>query len=230
MILHIFKRPEVSEEQARRVAIRNFGEAGVVGVKIHVRRRRDRRDEIETGKANAGGISGERGARGLIEKTNVVRGMAWSVCHFDFAARDREDFSTCECVEVFRGHGEEFAEHPLNGITVKSSGALGKAGRISEMLCANFVDVNAKAGIFADKGSCRSGVIKMNVSEEDGGEVGGLQAAFRQSRAKSGKTCGGAAIHQNQFATAFEETGGDGFPNAEKVQVNDGRAGKRIRE
>jgi len=54
---------------------------------------------------------------------------------------------------------------------IKAAGTFEKAGRIDEVRKAAGVDVDLDARIFADEGAGGAGVIKMNVSEEDGVHV-----------------------------------------------------------
>lgn len=94
------------------------------------------------------------------------------------------------------------------------------------MFSADFVDANAQPGIFFDKRAGGSCVIEMNVGKKQRGDVGNCQSARREIFFENRKARGRAAINECEFAIAFEKVEADGFRAVEKVQVNNGSAGR----
>ena len=76
---------EVREKEPRRFALKDGGEGSVPDAEINVRRRSGGHDEGISLDAHARRIADKGDAFGLVEVTDVVRGMAGSVDHLDFA-------------------------------------------------------------------------------------------------------------------------------------------------
>ena len=71
----------------------DFGEAVVPRIEINIRRRSERGNEFEAGKAQAGRVTGECGSGGLVKIADVVRSVARRVSDFNFAARNANAFA-----------------------------------------------------------------------------------------------------------------------------------------
>lgn len=92
------------------------------------------------------------------------------------------------------------------------------------MFGADFVNVNAQLGIFFRKRAGGAGVIEVDVSDEQRGNVCEFQPTNGQVFSQHGKARRRAAINQREFAIAFKQIQADGFAAVEKVQINDGCA------
>ena len=84
-----------------------------------------------------------------------------------------------------------------------------------------FVNIDFEFGILANKRSRRACVIKMNVSEEQRGEIFWRDATLGELAAKSGEATRGTAINDGEFIGASKEHGADSFRETKKFHVND---------
>ncbi len=96
------------------------------------------------------------------------------------------------------------------------------------MECSALMHVNAKAGIFSDEGAGGSGVIEVDVGEEDGLEIGDGDSSRMQFGAQRFERGGRAGIDDGVAAASFQESGGDRVWAAGPVKIKRGRGGHAI--
>lgn len=164
----IFGEAEVGEEKARGMEIEDGVERLIPDGEVNVGRRSGGHDVGAVGDADACGVSGEGHAFLRIEIGDVVARVSGSVEDFEIALAERDGFAAFEDVDVLFGDRERFAEKAREFIAPQTSRAGEKNGRIGQVERAALMDVNAEAGIFANEGAGGSGVIEVDVSEEDG--------------------------------------------------------------
>jgi hypothetical protein len=99
-----------------------------------------------------------------------------------------------------------------------------KFGRVNQVSSAAGGDVNPKAWIFADERPSGSGVVKVDVSQEDGIEVGNRETVPSELFIKSGESRGRPGINERHAVFGAQEGGGNRATMAGPIEVNgDGR-------
>ena len=224
----IFGEAEVREEKARGAEIEDGVEGLIPDGEVDVGRWSGGHDVGAVGDADAGGVSGEGHAFLRIEIGDVVARVAGSVEDFEISRAERNGFAAIEDVDVLFGDWESFAEETREFIAPQAACAGEKNGRIGHVEGAALVHVNAEAGIFADEGAGGSGVIEVNVGEEDGFEIGDGESAGAEFGAQSFERGGRAGIDDGVMAAGFEESGGDGVRAAGPVEIERGGGGHAI--
>jgi hypothetical protein len=224
----IFGEAEVGEEKARGAAIEDGVEGVIPDGEVDVRRWSGRHDVGAVGDADAGSISGEGDAFLGIEVGDVVARVAGGVEDFEMSLAERDGFAAFEDVDVLFGDRERFAEEPREFIGPQAACAGEKNGRIGHVERAALVHVNAEVGIFANEGTGGSGVIEVDVGEEDGFEIGDGESAGAEFGAQSFECGGRAGIDDGVMAAGCEKSGGDGVRAAGPVEIERGGRGHAL--
>lgn len=214
---------EVCEKKFFRTTIQDGVEGIIPEREVDIGRRSCGHDVRSVFDANSGGVSGKGDACARIEKRNVVRSVAGSVKDVEFLLTDGQSFSAVEDTNILRGDGERFTEEARQVIAPEASSAGKELCGIGEMGCAFAVNVNAEPRIFAQQRAGGSGVIEVDVREQDRFEIGKFYAVGKQLRAESFERGGGTGIDDGGVAVVgCEESGGDGARTAIPVDVEDG--------
>lgn len=224
----IFGEAKVGEEEACGTAIEDGVERLIPDGEVDIGWRSGGHDVGAVGDADACSVSGEGHAFLRIEIGDVVAGVAGSVEDFEIALTERYRFAAFEDVDILFGDRERFAEKVREFIAPQAAGAGEKNGRIGQVERAALMDVNAEAGIFADEGAGGSGVIEMDVGEEDGFEIGGGESAGVELGAQSFERGSWAGINDGVMAAGFKESGGDGVRAAGPVEIKRGGGGHAL--
>jgi hypothetical protein len=206
----IFGEAEVREKKARGAAIEDGVEGLIPDGEVDVRRWSGGHDVWAVGDADAGGVSGESHAFLRIEIGDVMRGVAGRVEDFEISRAERKGFAAFEDLDILFGDRESFAEESREFIAPQAACAGEKQGRIGDVESALGVHVNTQIGIFSNHAAGGSGVIEVDVSEEDGFEIGDGESAGAQFGAQCFQSGGWAWIDDGVAAAGFEESGGDG--------------------
>jgi hypothetical protein len=224
----IFGEAEVGEEKARGAEIEDGVEGLIPDGEIDVWRRSGGHDVGAVGDADSGGISGEGNAFLRVEISDVVARVAGSVEHFEFSLGERNGFAAFEDVDILFGDRESFAEEAGEFIAPQAACTGEKQGRIGHVERAALVDVHAQVGIFADEGAGGSGVIEVDVGEEDGFEIGEGESAGKELGAQNFECGGRAGVDDGVVTASFEQGGSDGVRAAGPVEVERGGGGHAL--
>ena len=140
------------------------------------------------------------------------------------AVAHREALAAAEDVHVLLGHGQELAPEPVHVVAVEPRRAAQQLLGIDHVRRPPLVHVDLDVGILAHQGAGRSGVIEMDVGQENRPHVGWRDALGPERRAQRVETRRRTRVHEGRPARVFEDGGGDDPGLAEEHQVGVGDA------
>ena len=176
----IFRETEMSEKELGWAAVQNTFEGFVPYGEVNVGRRSGGHHIGAIGDADSRCVAGERDTFLRVEISHVMAGVPRGVEHVEFFIAERERFAAFEDFEVLFGDGLRFAEKPMEIVGPQAGSAGKKPGRIDEVWGAIGVDINAEAWIFKYERTGGASMVKMNVREQDGVEIGDGEPAGEQ--------------------------------------------------
>ena len=106
-------------------------------------------------------------------------------------------------------NGTDLAPQTLHGVAVKQRRARQEPGRIDEMRRAALVHVDAERWIFTDEHAGRTGVIQMDVRQEQRRHIPDRQAGGGERGAQRGQCARRSWIDDRGAAGSVEERGGN---------------------
>lgn len=133
-----------------------------------------------------------------------MRSVAGSVGDFDEARTESKSFTATENPQIFRGNRNHFAEEIVELVAPKARGAGHEFCRIRHVRRAFFMHKDGEARIFANHGTGSSGVIEMDVREEQAFEIGNRKAALSESLAERIESGGGSRIDEETVTARFQ--------------------------
>ena len=129
--------------------------------------------------------------------------------------------------DVLGGNGGELAPERVEGVPVQAAGARLEACRIDDVGGADLGDVDEQPGMLAHERSRGTGVVEMDVREEEAAQVADLDVARRQRLVKRRKAARRAAVVEREPVLGLDEIGADPpwIPAVEEVERLVGHAG-----
>ena len=93
----------------------------------------------------------------------MVRGVPGRVLH----PQSVHLLAAGERMDAILGHGHDPAPEPLHRVSVEAPGAVQEPGRVGEVGGAALVDVDLEVGPALDEGAGPTGVVEVDVGEQD---------------------------------------------------------------
>jgi hypothetical protein len=138
-----------------------------------------------------------------------MRSVSGSVEHVKLPRAKRKDFTTLKNLQIGLRHREELSIQWLHLVAVKPRSAAEKLGGISHVCRTARVNENAQLRILPNQRSCCPGVIKMNVCEKNGVQVGDAEPMARQLFAKRAKGGAWAGVYERVEPFRAQESRSD---------------------
>ena len=162
----------MAKEQLSRVKAGNGIERSVPKFDGNIRRGSGRKNEGMPVDRNPRSVSDKRGAVGGIEIRNVMRRMTRSVKHPKLAGSLSESLSSVKDRKIRRRNRQKVAEQTLQAVSIEPRSTAQKLSWVDHVLRAARMDIDFQARILADERSGRGGMVQMNMSQQDGVEIG----------------------------------------------------------
>ena len=151
-------------------------------------------------------------------------GMPRRIGDLQRAVAHREALAAAEDVHVLLGHGQELAPQPVHVVAVEPRRAAQQLLGIDHVRRPPLMHVDLDVGVLAHQGAGRSGVIEMDVGQENRPHVGRRDALGPERRAQRVETRRRTRVHEGRPARVLEDGGGDDPGLAEEHQVGVGDA------
>ena len=187
---------EVRQEQLPRLKFRDGIERSVPQFDVNIRWRSGGKNERLSFNADASGVADERDAFGRVKIGDVMECVTGSIEHAQFPRTERKRLAAREHMQIFLGDRQKVAEQSTQIVAIQPLSAGEQIRRVGHMIGAARVNINLQMRIFLYKRTAGTGVVQMNVRQENSlqvrdGEVvsGELLAKIRQCR-------GGTGIHE----------------------------------
>src|SRR3974390_3090831 len=182
---------------------------GFPELKVDIRWRRGGKNVGMAIHADSCGVANKRRAVAQIEIGNVMGSVAGRV-EYRYAARaKRNGFAPGKHAEIFLRHGNEIAVEPVHLVSVQTGSAAQQLRRINHMRSAALVDVDLQTGVLADQGARRTGMIQVNVGQQDKTQVGNAKPSVVQLRAQRVDRRAGSRIDESGDVIIANERAGD---------------------
>ena len=217
------RETEVREKKALRLQFQNVVERTIPDFEIDIGRRNRGKNERIAFDANSGGVADVGGVVRGIPEGDVMRRVAGSVENLQGTVADGNGFSAAELAQIFTWDGEEISVELLHFVGIEAGGAAEELCGIGHVRRASFVHVNRKAWIFAHERADRTGVIEMDVREENGVEVLDGESVGLEMGTEGGQGGCGAGVDEGADSGGFEQDGTDGTRTAGPLQIEDAR-------
>ena len=111
--------------------------------------------------------------------------------------------------DVRLGHGRELAPELVEGIAVQAPRARLESRRVDDVRRADLRDVNDQAGVLPHQRPGRSGVVEVDVGEEEVAQVAELDPAGRDRLAQRREAARRAAVEEREPVVGLDEVGAD---------------------
>jgi hypothetical protein len=125
-------------------------------------------------------------------------------------------------VDVLLGNGRELAPQRVEDVTVEPARAPLEPLRIDEVRRADAGDVHLQAGVLSDEDPSRSGVVEVDVREEQVAKVAELDAPIPEACPESVHARRRPAVEERGAVRRVEQVGADDALGAEVVEVDRG--------
>ena len=144
----------------------------------------------------------------------MVRGMARR------RKRLEPEHLSVDRMDVLLRHGGELAPERVERVAVEAARALLQPGRVDEVRRADRRDVHLQAGVLADEDARRTGMVEMDVAEQQVADVGEREAAVGEACLEPVDGRSGAAVEERRPVVGVEEVARDDPLAAEVVEVD----------
>jgi hypothetical protein len=158
---------------------------------------------------NACGIPDKGNAIHRFEIGDVVGGVAGSVDDLELMRTESEALAAFEWIEVYGGNRQKFAEQLLQILSVETRSTLKKPGRVDHVGHSTRVDIDLQVRVLANERAGGGSMVKMDMSQEDGGEIGNGYAMLLELFAKSGECRGGTRVDERGVMLGAKKSGGN---------------------
>jgi len=126
------------------------------------------------------GVSHKRNPTLTLEIADVMAGMSWCIENVEFPGPQSYLLAPSQNIQVLSRYG--FDRPPiLASLCPENTGCtLQQACRVDKVRGASFVDKNPNPWVFRDESPCRTGMIQVDVSEQDSRDIGNADADVSQ--------------------------------------------------
>lgn len=201
----IFDEAEMGEEKAFGLPGSDSVERLVPQLNVNVRRRRGGKKERIALDANAGGVSDESGAGRGMPEAEMMGSVAGSVDDVEFEVADLNFFAAIEGQKCSFRHRGAIAVERDQVAAVEAPCAGEESRGVYHVGSAEFVDIDAKAGTFADQSASGASVVEVNVGENQKIERSDIEAAGMQSGAQGAHGGFGAGIDEATHTCGIDQ-------------------------
>src|SRR5689334_24153229 len=115
-----------------------------------------------------------------VEKDHVVRGVSWGIVHFQAPTGNIEHVAALNCLQAFSRYRENVSPELLHTLTIDAARAGKKTCGINQMWCSLALDVDLCLRHRTKKQADAACVIKMNMRQEQMGDVLWIEAGLAQ--------------------------------------------------
>ena len=122
-------------------------------------------------------------------------------------------------VDVLRRDGDELAPEPVEVVAVQTPRAALEPTRVDEVRRADLGDVHLEAWVLAHEHSSGTGVVEVDVREQQVPDVGELEPLLREAGLQLGDAGRGAAVLEREPVLGLQEIDADHTLVAEVMQV-----------
>ena len=185
------------------------------GLAVEFRRWRGKIDKIRPRQVDAAGVTDE----GDVSQADhmVVAGVPRRVHGHEGQAAGGDRVAIVQGVDAIGGRGEHLPPKGVHLVAVDAGGAGQQAGGIDQVGCADVVDVDGYA--LLGEPARGAGVVEVDVGDDDGLQVAGLQVALAQM-VYEGVPCGaGAGFDQDHAGRSFDQVCGDCLGGVLKSEI-----------
>jgi hypothetical protein len=218
--LRVVRERKMREKQLFRMEIGDGIERSLPELQGDVRRRSGGQDERMAIDGDAGGVADKGHAVAGIEIGDVMGGVTGSTEDLEPAGAQGKSLPAIERAEIGRRNGKEITEEALHVVAVEAGGAVQEPGGVSHVRGAAGMHVDLEARVFADKFAGGSGMIEVNVREQDEVQVGNAEAVQSKLFAQSGNGGGGPGINDGRGVLGAQQGGGNRTRMAAPVQID----------
>ena len=179
-------------------------------LEVEVRRRHRRTQRRGAGDQHPDGVADQQGARLLVEHRLVVLGVPRRLDQGELVAATEVD-----PLPVARGQdprGVDGEHPPVEGVeelAVDPPGAVDETGGVDEVGGALLVDDHGRRGEVGGEIADRTGVVEVDVGEDDPGEIVGTHAEIVEAAAHRLGARPGPGLDEGGPRTLDEEAGGE---------------------
>ena len=159
------------QEERLRPPPLDAGEAVVPRFEVDIRRRR-RRHHVAVGHhLDACGVADEGDARVRGEVAHVMRGVAGCVRHLERSPAFLDAFAAVKDDQRLLRHRRDLTPEAVHRVAVQARRARQQLPRIDQVRRSLRVNEDAQLGVLADQRPGRSGVIEMDMRNQERGDV-----------------------------------------------------------